>query len=133
MAANMKCKEKKMTDFLSRFGTVTNTGSDNVLDFSEIDGRAAMQSHRTGEQHDSTVVFYAEQDITGNVTPKLQDSDDNSTFTDLVTGQAVSNPKAGNFALILMPKTHKRYVRAALDEDQDGVTAFLEPGASQPR
>jgi len=122
-----------MTDYNSRFGTVTNTGSENVLDFEAIDPRAAMQSHRTGEQHEATVVFHAEQDITGSVTPKLQDSDDNTTFTDLVTGQAVTNPKAGNFALMQMPKAHKRYVRAALGAAQTGITAFLEPGAGQPK
>jgi len=122
-----------MTDFLSRFGTVTNNGSQNVLDFAEIDGRAAMQSHRTGEQHDSTVVFYAEQDITGSVTPKLQDSDDGTNFTDLVTAQPVVNPETGNFALILMPKKHKRFVRAALAAAQSGVIAFIEPGPSLPK
>jgi hypothetical protein len=122
-----------MTDYNSRFGTVTNTGSDNVLDFEAIDDRAAMQSHRTGEQHDSTVVFFAASDITGSVTPKLQHSDDNTTFADLVTGTAIANPKAGNFAVIPMPKTHKRYVRAALASAQDGIEAFLEPGSGQPR
>ena len=122
-----------MTDYLSRFGTVSNTGSENILDFAEIDGRAQMRSHRTGEQRESTVVFYAETDITGSVTPKLQDSDDGTTFADLVTGQAVTNPRAGNFALVLMPKKHKRYVRAALAAAQAGVTAFIEPGPSQPK
>jgi hypothetical protein len=122
-----------MTDYKSRFGAVTNAGSDNVLDFEAIDPRAAMQSHRTGEQHESTVVFHAAADINGSVTPKLQDSSDNATFTDLVTGSAVANPKAGNFALIMMPKSHKRYVRAALAAAAAGVTAYLEPGPSQPR
>jgi len=122
-----------MTDYKSRFGNVTNNGSENVLDFETIDPRAAMQSHRTGEQHESTVVFYAESDITGSVTPKLQDSDDNSTFTDLAEGQPVTNPKTGNFALLQMPKKHKRYVRAALAAAQTGVIAFYEPGPSQPR
>jgi hypothetical protein len=122
-----------MTDYLSRFGSVTNTGSTNVLDFGSIDPRAAMQSHRTGEQHEATVVFHAEQDITGSVTPKLQDSDDNSTFTDLVVGQAVTNPKAGGFAFIPMPKMHKRYVRAALAAAQTGIIAFLEPGPAKPQ
>jgi len=125
-----------MTDFKSRFGTVTNTGSEHILDFGEIDDRAAMQNHRTGEQHEATVVFHAAEDITGSstpilVTPKLQDSDNGTTFTDLVTGQAVSDPRAGNFALIPMPKKHKRYVRAALAAAQTGITAFLEPGAAQ--
>jgi len=122
-----------MTDYKSRFGAVTNTGSENVLDYESIDPRAAMQSHRTGEQPEATVVFHAAANITGSVTPKLQDSADNITFTDLVTGQAVTNPKAGNFALIQIPKSHKRYLRAALAAAQTGVTAFLEPGPSQPR
>jgi len=121
-----------MTDYLSRFGTVTDTGSANILDFAEIDGRAAMQSHRSGEQHECTVVFYAEHDITGSVTPVLQDSDDGTTFTDLVTGQTVVNPETGNFALIPMPKKHKRFVQAALTTAESGVIAFLEPGAGQP-
>jgi len=122
-----------MTDFRSRFGTVTNNGSENVLDFEAIDPRAAMQSHRTGEQPESTVVFFAEAKITGSVTPKLQDSADNQNFTDLVVAPAITNPRAGNFALITMPKTHRRYVRAALAAAQAGVTAFLEPGPSQTR
>jgi hypothetical protein len=122
-----------MTDYLSRFGAVTNTGSDNVLDFGTIDPRAAMQNHRTGEQHEATVVFHAAQDITGSVTPKLQDSVDNVTFADLVVGQAVTNPKTGGFAFIPMPKTHKRYVRAALAAAQTGVTAYLEPGPGKPQ
>jgi len=127
-----------MTDFNSRFGTVTNTGSENVLDFEAIDPRAEMQSHRTGEQHESTVVFHSDYDFYGRdiaieVIPKLQHSDDNEYFTDLVTGASVYDPKAGNFAFITMPKTHKRYVRAALAEARSGITAFLEPGPSQPR
>ncbi|MDR2729523.1 MAG: hypothetical protein LBB81_01330 [Treponema sp.] len=122
-----------MTDYISRFGNVTDTGSDNVFDFNAIDPRAAMQNHRTGEQHDSTVVFHAASDITGSVTPVLQHSDDNITFTNLLTGPTVTNPKAGNFAVIPMPKTHKRYMQAALTAAHTGVTAFLEPGPSQPR
>jgi hypothetical protein len=121
-----------MTDYLSRFGSVTNTGSANVLDFGTIDERAAMQSHRTGEQHEATVVFHAAANITGAVTPKLQDSADNSAWTDLVTGQAVTNPKAGAFAFIPMPKTHKQSVRAALAAAATGVTAYLEPGPEKP-
>jgi hypothetical protein len=92
-----------------------------------------MQSHRTGEQHECTVVFHASAAITGSVTPKLQDSADGSTFADLVTGQAVTNPGIGPFAFISMPKMHKRYVRAALAAAASGVTAFLEPGPEKPR
>jgi hypothetical protein len=124
-----------MTDYLSRFGNVTNTGSENVLDFAAIDERAAMQSHRTGEQHEATVVFHTSADITGSVTPKLQDTGDISgtpVWTDLVTAQAVTNPKAGAFAFIPMPKMHKRYVRAATAAAATTVTAYLEPGPYKP-
>jgi hypothetical protein len=122
-----------MTDFNNRFGTVTNTGSENVLDFGEIDERAAMRTHRTGGSPGQTVVFRAAADVTGTVTVKLQDSADNSTFTDLETAQAVTNPKAGDFAFLPFPLAHRRYVRAALAAAQTGVTARIEAGAHIPR
>jgi hypothetical protein len=128
-----------MTDFLGRFGAIVSSSgagvSADVLDFGAIDPRAAMQNHRTGEQHELTCVFHTAAAITGAVTPKLQDSDDNSTFADLATGQAVTNPKIGPFAFIPMPKMHKRYVRAALTTTASSsitITAFLEPGPEKP-
>jgi len=125
-----------MTDALSRFGIVTTSGSTNTLDFETIDTRAAMQTHRTGEQHDSTAAFFIDADFIGNVTPMLIHCDTaDGTFTNLVTGETRINPKAGNFALIPMPKSHKRFVKAAITAAASGVTieAFLEPGPSQPR
>lgn len=122
-----------MTDFQSRFGAVTNTGSENVLDFGPIDGDAAMQSHRTGEQREALAVFRAAAAITGSVTVKLQDSADNTAWADLVTAQAVTNPGAGDFAFIALPKAHRRYVRAATAAAAAGVSARLEPGAAKPR
>ena len=122
-----------MTDYMNRFGAVTNTGSANTLDFGEIDERAAMQTHRTGESGGQTVVFRAAADITGTVTVKLQDSADNSTFADLETAQTVTNPKAGDFAFLPFPLIHKRYVRAATAAAATGVTARIEAGVSKPR
>ncbi|MDR0637371.1 MAG: hypothetical protein LBG27_00435 [Spirochaetaceae bacterium] len=122
-----------MTDYMNRFGAVTNTGSANVLDFGEIDERAAMQTHRTGESGGQTVVFRAASAITGSVTVKLQDSADNSTFADLETAQAVVNPRAGDFAFLPFPLIHKRYVRAATAASATGVTARIEAGVSKPR
>jgi hypothetical protein len=120
-----------MTDYMSRFGAVTDAGSEQVLDFGAIDPRAAMQSHRTGDRPNSTVVFHAADDVTGTVTPKLQDSEDGGTFRDLAAGQPVENPKRGNFAMLAMPLKHARYVRAIIAGDGDGITAFLEPGANR--
>jgi hypothetical protein len=119
-----------MTDYMSRFGAVTEDGSENVLDYAEIDSRAQMQSHRTGEKPDMTVVFHAKDDVDGSVTPYLQDSEDNETYKDLLSGQTVENPKRGNFALMAMPKKHARYVRAViLESGVAGITAFIEAGA----
>jgi hypothetical protein len=92
-----------------------------------------MQTHRTGESPTQTVVFRAAAAVTGTVTVKLQDSADNSTFTDLETGQAVVNPVAGDFAFLPFPLIHKRYVRAALGAAQAGITARIEAGVQKPR
>jgi hypothetical protein len=122
-----------MTDYLNRFGGVTNTGSD-VIDFGEIDSRAAMRSHRTGEAEEETVVFTA-KDVgpTVAVTARLQDSESSASgFTDLVVAQAVTGP-SGDFVWLPFPKTHKRYVRAALGAALSAgtVTARIEAGTSR--
>jgi hypothetical protein len=125
-----------MTDYLTNFGATTSAGSANVLDFGAIDARAAMQSHRTGEQHELTVVFKIAADSSITITGKLQDSADNSTFTDLVVGQAVAGPKAGDFAFLPFPLIHKRYVRAAIayggSTAPTGVSAYIEAGPEKP-
>jgi hypothetical protein len=127
-----------MTDFLNRFGVITGTlatTSENTLDFGDIDDRAAMRSHRTGEASEETVVFSASGvGAAVSVTVKLQDSDDDSTFTDLVSGQAVKGP-AGDFAWLPFPKVHKRYVRAAIGTAlaAGSVSARIEPGTAKPR
>jgi hypothetical protein len=130
-----------MTDYLSNFGAVSGSGSANVLDFGPIDSQAAMRNHRTGEQHEATVVFRAAANIAGTitVTVKLQDSANNSTFTDLVVGQAVAGIKAGSFAFLPFPLVHKQYVRAVVTGADStgavavsGVTAYLEPGPNKP-
>jgi hypothetical protein len=130
-----------MTDYLTNFGALTAAGSANVLDFGEIDARAAMQNHRTGEQHEMTVVFRNAVNIanTITVTVKLQDSADNSTFTDLVTAQPVVGPKAGDFVFLPFPLIHKRYVRAVVSGANStgavaisSVSAYIEPGPHKP-
>ena len=94
-----------MKDALNDFGTITLTGSasavilsSDVIDFGPIDGRASAQTHRTGEQHDSTVVFALSINAAAAITAiKLQHSDDNSTFADLLAGPAIAAAtKAGD-------------------------------------
>lgn len=56
------------------------------------------------------LVFTKDAAGEGSVTFKIQDSDDNSTFADLVSFTLVAKNVATNMA-IPMPLTHKRYVR----------------------
>jgi hypothetical protein len=125
-----------MTDYLTNFGATTAAGSANVLDFGEIDARAAMQNHRTGEQHEMTAVFRIAADSAITITAKLQDSADNSSFADLMVGQAVAGPKAGDFAFLPFPLVHKRYVRAAIayggSTAPTGISAYIEAGPHKP-
>jgi hypothetical protein len=130
-----------MRDLLNDFGTISlsstaETKSTNVIDFGPIDERAAMQTHRTGEQHDSTVVFALTADATAAVNaPKLQHSDDNATFEDLVIGPAIpATAKSGIVLVIPMPKNHKRYVVAAATPgatSSNSLMVWIEPGPAQ--
>jgi hypothetical protein len=133
-----------MRDALNDFGSVSQgTGTlnfPNVLDFGPIDSRARMQSNRTGEQHDSTVVFQIDKDLTVAFTSiKLQHSDDNSTFTDLFIAPVpfAATAKAGARIVFKFPLEHKRYVQAAAVSGtltpaagNPNVSAWLEPGPS---
>jgi hypothetical protein len=138
-----------MTDFESRFGNIvisaaTSGTSANTLDFGPIDDKAVMKSHRTGEQHDLTAVFIPKTAVSTAVvlTPKLQDSDTDvaANYKDLVTGVPVTisagtgdspPPASISFGYMPFPKTHKRYVRAALTAGASTtitVEAYLEAG-----
>jgi hypothetical protein len=126
-----------MRDVLNDFGTITLTGSatvasSNVIDFGPIDQRASATAHQTGEQHDSRVVIQTAAAVTTAVTqPKLQHSDDNSTFADLVIGPGfAAGSAAGTRIVIPFPVDHKRYVRAAASGGASGLilNAWFEPG-----
>jgi hypothetical protein len=126
-----------MRDKLNDFGTMALTASGvvasfNVIDFGPIDERASFATHRTGEQHDSTVVIRASVALAAKVTaPKIQDSDDNSTFTDLAIGPDIAAGSPAGFTLVIpFPLDHKRYVRCAASGGTAGdiLTAWFEPG-----
>jgi hypothetical protein len=122
-----------MRDLLNDFGSVSQvTGTltfPEVLDFGPVDSRSRIQSHRTGAQHDSTVVFQIDKNLTVAFTAvKLQHSDDNSTFTDLFTAPVpfAATAKAGDRIVVKFPLEHKRYVRAV------AVSGTLTGGGGNP-
>jgi hypothetical protein len=135
-----------MTDYLNRFGANTavsgNAGGTavfaDILDFGPIDVNAAMQSHRTGEAAEETVVFRSTGAYASLKSVQLEDCDDAAgTFTTLVTLAAAAPTGEGDFAFIPFPKTHKRYVRASAVTTAaitaGVISARMEPGTAKPR
>ena len=128
-----------MTDYLNRFGSSgagTSSASavllENVLDFGPIDPDAAMQTHRTGEAPEETIVFSG--DAAKATIVRLQHSDDNSAFTTIVEMPVSAVTATGDFAFMPFPKSHKRYVRAGIQAVANAplgaVSARIEPGAA---
>jgi hypothetical protein len=118
-----------MRDALNDFGTVSTTDSTNHIDFGPVDERASFDGHRTGAQHDSTVVFSASAALTAALGVILQDSDDNTTFANLVTGPSVPvGAGPGIVAVIPFPLKHRRYVRALITGGSGTIKAWFEPG-----
>jgi hypothetical protein len=127
-----------MRDALNDLGSAVLTGHasnpvylDNVIDFGPIDARAQARTHRTGEQHDSTVILSTSAALAAALAVNLQHSDDNSTFTDLVTPAPVaSGTPAGTIAVLPFPLEHKRYVRVKAVGGTASVIlrAWFEPG-----
>jgi hypothetical protein len=127
-----------MRDALNNFGTIALAGGTttvvlpNIIDFGPIDDRSPLTSHRTGAQHDATVVFAIDGDLSAAATGiKLGHSDDNSTFTDLVTApNFAAAARAGDRITLKFPLEHKRYVRASATAGTGGVniSAWVEPG-----
>ena len=132
-------------DKVLNFGSIaaavkaTPVYSADVIDFGTIDSRSPTQTHRTGEQHDLSVIFnapvaLASGDYVDNF--KLQHSDsDSSGFVDLIVGPACpAAAPAGKICVLPMPKKHKRYVRAGCTPQSSGtftaiaLGAWLEPG-----
>jgi hypothetical protein len=116
----------------------TEVYSASTIDFGASDSRLSDTSIKTGEQHELTVVFNVEAalaaiDYLG--TPKLQDSANNSDWATLAIGPDTAAAAAkGVICTFKMPKSHRRYVRAAITPQSSGtftavtVNAWLEPG-----
>ncbi len=80
--------------------------STNMIDFEQVSPTGGMSGFLSA-------YFHVTGDVTGTLQFKLQESDDGSSFTDLVTiGAALSAPKAGTMVQVPFPFEHKRYVRA---------------------
>jgi hypothetical protein len=127
-----------MIDAMNSFGSIALTGTSvtlpNVINFGQVDPRESKLKgkHRTGEQHDSTVVFNIDADSAAAISVmKLQHSDDGSTFTDLMTGTPTgTNNKAGIVGIFEFPKVHKQYVQAVVTGGTAGVNmrVWFQPG-----
>jgi hypothetical protein len=132
-----------MRDFLNSFGKAALSGTSQVvlpdkIDFGPIDSGSPFTSHRLGESHDATAVFCIGADTAETVTAELYHSDAASDAGDgaladpeFLASIAVAAPRQGCFAFIPFPKTHKRYVQAAVSAsgaETAEVAAWIEPG-----
>lgn len=90
---------------------VTSTAaSTDVIDFGQVNPNSGMCDHLTMA---ITVDTSAAASGSATVTFSVQDSDDNSTFADIVSTAAIGKATlvAGYQVLIPMPPRHRRYVR----------------------
>lgn len=110
---------------LSGGQTLSDTGaSTNVIDFGQTEATTGMNDGRM------KVLFTVNAAVTGDLIIKLQESADNSTFTDVrgCTTGALASPVAGTKVLFPMPRRHKRYIRAYYDEATGESATALSAG-----
>lgn len=77
-----------------------------------------------------TCIITVNEDITGDVIFKLQDSADNSTFADLAATApaAYKSPKAGTRVVFPLPAHIKRYLRANFAADTATSATTISKG-----
>jgi hypothetical protein len=146
-----------MRSVLENFGAIALATKDvqvysaDTLDWGEIDSRALRFKvaagtglyHRTAIGQQEVVVFTqaADGNAADGFIPIIQDSADNSTFNDCLTGQNTQTTfgagvaiKKGKVVAIPMPRVHRRYMRASVTPKSTGtltassVTAHIESG-----
>ena len=130
-----------MKDALLDFGsmtlaTKTTAVYSDVLDFGAF---SAFTKHTMGmdKPMDLVVLAAANFNAADSVIITIQDSADNSSYADLISGPTITAPtiasKIGNLQL---PAQHRRYVRIKAYPNSSGtltetiISAFLEPGAN---
>jgi len=131
-----------MKDGLLDFGSMTLATKTTAVYSQALDFGAfsAYTNHTTGMDKPMDLVVLAATDFNAadTVAITIQDSADDSTFADLISGPTVAAPtiasKIGNLQL---PAQHRRYVRIKAYPNSSGtltetiITAFLEPGANK--
>ena len=134
-----------MRDGKLLFGNIVNATkttqvySANTIDFGALQtGYTKNTLHQTGETEQMKVIFTVAADMNAadTVVCIIQDSADDSSWTDLVRGPTLATVKAGVIASFHLPPEHKRYLRASCYPDSSGtltestVAAWIEPGAN---
>lgn len=108
-----------MRDALHDFGLITLTGGAgnkvcaNPADFGLIDARYTKSTfHGTGVASDLAVeVVFTQVVDAGTIILMLEDSANDSSYTAILTREALTTPAKNQKETIPMPKKHRRYVR----------------------
>ena len=130
-----------MRDGLLDFGTMTLATKDTAVYSQALDFGAfsTFTKHTSGMDKPADIVvrtavaFNAADDVAITV----QDSADDTTFLDLITGVNVEAPGIGVIQILPMPVQHRRYVRLKALPTSSGtltetaITAYIEPGANR--
>ena len=133
-----------MKDGLLDFGSMALATKDTAvysqaLDFGEFHADSPFTKHTIGLDTDAAVVFRTADafNAADDVQFTIQDSADDDSFLDLVSGVNVEAPDAGIIQILNMPSHHRRYVRIKALPTSSGtltastVTAYIEFGANR--
>jgi len=131
-----------MKDALLDFGSMTlaiktTAVYSDVLDFGAF---SAFTKHTTGMDKPADVVIRTATNFNAadTVAITIQDSADNDTFVDVVSGPTVAAPTiASGVGILGMPAQHQRYVRLKAYPNSSGtltetiITGYIEFGANR--
>lgn len=125
-----------MRDKLLMFGAAALATKDTTVYCADVLDLNTPATQYTGRMSNVNVVFQADADFaTGDgFIPILLHSDDNDSFTAVLTGPEVTKPVSGQQVALPIPVEHKRYLKAGFTPKSSGTftakaaSAWLELG-----
>jgi len=125
-----------MRDKLLMFGAAALATKDTTVYCADVLDLNTPATQYTGRMSNVNVVFQADAAFAAvdGFIPILLHSDDNDSFTAVLTGPEVTAPAAGQQIALPIPVEHKRYLKAGFTPKSSGTftakaaSAWLELG-----
>jgi hypothetical protein len=134
-----------MRDGKLQFGNIVTVTKDtlavsaDLLDFGALQtGYTKSTKHKTGETADLAVVFQITADAAAAdsfACRILECATEGGSYTTVVEGATIAAPKAGILSTLPLPRTHLRFLKAAIYPTSSGtateatIAAWIEPGS----